>query len=408
MLTSQIRTRPTARIEIPLQFLRLRDMAYNLWWTWSPRAHMLFHSIDPERWRHYRNPIELLVDLEPERWQRLQDDPSFIRAYRELIERFDLYVAPDEPTWFEQTYPRHDAGPIAYFSTEFGWHECLQIYSGGLGVLSGDHTKAASDLGLPFVGVGLMYKHGYFRQTIDADGQQQHFYPDYDLHRIPLLPVMGPGDKELQVGVEFPDRTVRVRVWKANVGRVPVLLLDTDVPENDPADRQITSLLYVRGREMRLCQEIVLGLGGYEVLKALGITPSVWHMNEGHSALLSLARIRNKMNVESMPFDQALRAVSRNAVFTTHTPVPAGNESFDVRADAPVLRRLGAADRRRSRHGDRPGEGPRTRPGFFQHDRPRAAHQPAGQRGQRASRTNRRRDVGPPARRRRANAASST
>jgi starch phosphorylase len=330
MLTSQIRTRPTARIEIPLQFLRLRDMAYNLWWTWSPRAHRLFHSIDPQRWVHYRNPIELLVDMEPERWQRLQADPDFIRAYREMIERFDLYVAPDEPTWFERAHPGYAGGPIAYFSTEFGWHECLQIYSGGLGVLSGDHTKAASDLGLPFVGVGLMYKHGYFRQTVDADGQQQHFYPDYDLHRVPLRPVMGPGDKELQVGVPFPDRTVRVRVWKADVGRVPVLLLDTDVPQNDPADRPITSILYIRGREMRLCQEIVLGLGGYEVLRALGIEPSIWHMNEGHSALLSLARLRETMRENALSFEEALRAVSRNTVFTTHTPVPAGNESFDA------------------------------------------------------------------------------
>jgi starch phosphorylase len=329
MLAQLIRTRPTARIEIPLQFSRLRDMAYNLWWTWSPRAHKLFYSIDPDRWVHYRNPIELLVDLDPERWHRLQGDPAFIRAYRHVIERFDSYVAPEEPTWFERHHSRYDAGPVAYFSTEFGWHECLQIYSGGLGVLSGDHTKAASDLGLPFVGVGLMYKHGYFRQTVDADGQQQHFYPDYDLHRIPLLPVMGPGGKELQIGVELPGRTVRVRVWKADVGRVPVLLLDTDVPENHAADRPITSILYVRGREMRLCQEIILGLGGFEVLKALGIRPAVWHMNEGHSALLALARMSELMR-EGASIDEARRVAAGKAVFTTHTPVPAGNESFDA------------------------------------------------------------------------------
>ena len=305
-------------------------MAYNLWWTWSPEAHLLFHSIDPDRWVHYRNPIELLVDLEPERWHRVQSNPAFIRDYRGLIERFDSYVAPEEPTWFQKTYPANGAGPIAYFSTEFGWHECLQIYSGGLGVLSGDQTKAASDLGLPFVGVGLMYKHGYFRQTVDADGQQQHFYPDYDLHRLPLLPVVGPGGKDLQVGVQFPGRTVWMRVWKADVGRVPVLLLDTDVPENHPADRPITSILYVRGREMRLCQEIVLGLGGFEVLKALGIVPAVWHMNEGHSALFSLPRIFEAMREASLPFDAALSEVSRSTVFTTHTPVPAGHETFET------------------------------------------------------------------------------
>jgi starch phosphorylase len=314
---------------MPLQFSRLRDMAYNLWWTWSPRAHKLFHTIDRDRWIHYRNPIELLVDVEPERWHRLQSDPDFIRAYRQVIERFDSYIAPEEPTWFERRNPGYDAGPIAYFSTEFGWHECLQIYSGGLGVLSGDHTKAASDLGLPFVGVGLMYKNGYFRQTIDADGQQQHFYPDYDLHRIPLLPVLGPGGRELQVAVEFPGRTVRMRVWKADVGRVPVLLLDTDVRENHVADRPITSILYIRGREARLCQELVLGLGGFEVLKSLGIVPAVWHMNEGHSALLVLARIR-EMTRQGASFEEALKQISDASIFTTHTPVPAGNENFDV------------------------------------------------------------------------------
>ena len=325
----EIATRPTARIDIPLQFSRLRDMAYNLWWTWSPRAHQLFYTIDPERWVHYRNPIELLIDLEPERWHKLQADPEFIRSYRLLIDRFDSYVAPDEPTWFDKQFPDPSNGAIAYFSTEYGWHECLQIYSGGLGILSGDHTKSASDLGLPFVGVGLMYRHGYFRQTVDADGQQQHFYPDYDVHRIPLLPVVDRGGKDLRVSVELRGRTVWMRVWKADVGRVPVLLLDTDVEENHPADRTITSVLYIRGREMRLCQEIVLGLGGHEVLKALNIRPSVWHMNEGHSALLSLARARDAMSRESLSWEGALEEVRARTIFTTHTPVPAGNESFD-------------------------------------------------------------------------------
>jgi starch phosphorylase len=330
MRVPDIKTRPTAQIEIPVQFSRLRDIAYNMSWSWSQPTRELFHRLDPERWHHYRNPIELLIDLEPERWHALQRDESFIRNYRSVIEEFDLHMAPDEPTWFDKHYPNYDGGPIAYFSTEYGWHECLQIYSGGLGVLSGDHSKAASDLDLPFVGVGLMYQHGYFRQTIDADGRQQHFYPDYDFHRLPLLPVVNDQGGELRVAVEFPGREVQVRVWKAAVGRSQVLLLDTDLDANDPADRPITSVLYVRGREMRLCQEYLLGVGGVDVLRALGITPAVWHMNEGHSSLLSAQRLRRLREQDELPFDEACRKIAGNAILTTHTPVPAGNETFDV------------------------------------------------------------------------------
>jgi len=336
MLRTQIRTRPTAAIAIPVQFSRLTDIAYNLFWTWHQPTRQLFHMLDPARWAHYRNPIELLIDLEPERWHSLQANPDFIRGYRSVVEQFDQYMAPDEPTWFERRYPGYAGGPVAYFSTEFGWHECLQIYSGGLGVLSGDHSKAASDLGLPFVGIGLMYRHGYFRQTIDADGEQHHFYPDYDLRRIPLLPVVGPDDREIEVAIDLAGRVVRAKVWKASVGRAPVLLLDTDVPTNDPADRPITSLLYVSGREMRLCQEYVLGAGGVEVLRQLGVEPAVWHMNEGHSALLSLERLRRAIEAEpGRSFEDALARIAADAVFTTHTPVPAGNETFD----APLVRR---------------------------------------------------------------------
>jgi len=330
MRVPDIRTKATARIEIPVQFSRLRDIAYNMSWSWSQPTRELFYLLDPARWRHYRNPIELLIDLEPERWHTLQRDESFIRTYRSVVEEFDLYMAPDEPTWFESHYPDYEGGPVAYFSTEYGWHECLQVYSGGLGVLSGDHSKAASDLDLPFIGVGLMYQHGYFRQTIDADGRQQHFYPDYDFHRLPLLPVVNDQGGELRVAVELAGREIQVRVWKAAVGRSQVLLLDTDLDANDPADRPITSVLYIRGREMRLCQEYVLGVGGVDVLRALGITPAVWHMNEGHSALLSAQRLRRLHEQEKLPFDEACRRLAGNAILTTHTPVPAGNETFDV------------------------------------------------------------------------------
>ena len=220
------------------------------------------------------------------------------------------------------------SGPVAYFSMEFGIHESLGIYSGGLGVLAGDHCKAASDLGVPLVGVGLLYRSGYFRQTVDADGFQQHIYPDYDFARLPVLPVQAPAGGVLTVPIDLPGRVVHAAVWKVQVGLVPVLMLDTDIPLNDPADRPITGILYVRGREMRLCQEIVLGIGGVRALRALGIHPAVWHMNEGHVAFLALERARERVRMGDS-LAEALAAVKSTTVFTTHTPVPAGNETFD-------------------------------------------------------------------------------
>ena len=324
---------PTLRsidLQIPVELARLRDVTYNLWWTWSPRAHLLFHAIHPARWHHYHNPVEVLHHVAPSRWERLLLDPDFMSSYRTLVEEFDRYMSGADRSWLRRSHGDYEGGPIAYFSTEFGWHESLGIYSGGLGILSGDTCKSASDLGIPFVGVGLLYRRGYFRQTIDAEGQQQHFYPDYDLHRLPLLPVAGRDGKPLRVALDFPDRQVSIGVWKAAVGRVSVLLLDTDVAENDPADRTVTSFLYVRGREMRLCQEIVLGMGGVRALEALGIAPSVWHLNEGHSAFLSMERIHDQMVRNRISFAEAARRSAGNAVFTTHTPVPAGNEVFEV------------------------------------------------------------------------------
>ncbi len=330
MRPPEIRTESEHHVELPLQFSRLRDMSYNLWWTWSHRVQDLFARMDPWSWRRYRNPVELLLNLDQEHWFALQNDAAFKRAYLETVEEFDAYMMPAEPTWFDRTFPGFGAGPIAYFSTEYGWHESLQSYSGGLGVLSGDHSKSASDLGLPFVGVGLMYRRGYFHQTLDADGQQQHFYPNYDLSHLPLRQVTGADGHPVRVAVELNRREVQLRAWLAQVGRVPVLLLDSDDPANDPADRPITSILYISGREMRLCQEIVLGIGGVRLLGALGIAPSVWHMNEGHSALLSLERVAALRRDRPMPFADAVSRVAANAVFTTHTPVPAGNETFDA------------------------------------------------------------------------------
>ena len=320
-----IRTLQIADIELPADVERLRDLAYDMWWSWSPAATRLFAWIDPEHWRRYHNPVQLLINVEPAHWMRLLSDPEFRRAFDLVIQDLDAYRA--RPRWFEQA-SQALPGAVAYFSMEFGIHESLGTYSGGLGVLSGDHCKAASDLGVPLVGVGLLYRSGYFRQTVDADGFQQHIYPNYDFARLPILPVQAPNGGVLTVPIDLPGRVVQAAVWKAQVGRVPVLMLDTDIPLNDPADRPITGVLYVRGREMRLCQEIVLGVGGVRALHALGIHPSVWHMNEGHVAFLGLERVRERVRAGDS-LDEGLRAVSRNTVFTTHTPVPAGNEAFD-------------------------------------------------------------------------------
>ena len=320
-----IRTIQVADIELPPEMERLRDLAYDLWWSWSPQATRLFAWIDPDHWRRYHNPVQLLINVEPHQWARLLSDAEFRRTYESVIQALDAYRARSR--WFqERAYPL--SGPVAYFSMEFGIHESLGVYSGGLGVLSGDHCKAASDLGVPLVGVGLLYQSGYFRQTVDGDGFQQHIYPNHDFARLPVLPVEAPGGGILTVPVDLPGRIVQAAVWKAQVGRVPVLMLDTDIPLNDPADRPITGILYVRGREMRLCQEIVLGVGGVRAIRRLGLSPAVWHMNEGHVAFLGLERARERVG-RGDGLGDALKAVAKNAVFTTHTPVPAGNETFD-------------------------------------------------------------------------------
>jgi starch phosphorylase len=321
----EIKTLQIADIELPPGMERLRDLAYDLFWSWSPLATRLFAWIDPDHWRLYHNPVQLLINVEPHQWARLLADPEFRRTYEAVIQAMDAYRA--RPHWFaplEESFP----GPIAYFSMEFGIHESLGMYSGGLGVLSGDHCKASSDLGVPLVGVGLLYRSGYFRQTVDGDGFQQHIYPNYDFARLPVLPVEAPTGGVLTVPIDLPGRVVQAAVWKAQVGLVPVLLLDTDIPFNDPADRPITGTLYVRGREMRLCQEVVLGFGGVRALRALRLHPSVFHMNEGHVAFQGLERARERV-LQGDGLGDALKSVARNTVFTTHTPVPAGNETFE-------------------------------------------------------------------------------
>jgi starch phosphorylase len=316
-----------ADIDLPREFERLYDLAYNLWWTWTPKARELFARVDPRSWPIYRNPVQMLINVDRGHWQERIEDESFQALYARVVAAFDRYLVDEGESWFSRHHTEAD-GPIAYFCMEYGLHQSLAIYSGGLGVLAGDHLKSASDLGVPLVGVGLLYRHGYFRQTIDADGRQQHIYPEYDFTRLPVRPAAGPTGRGVFVPVPLRDREVLAQVWVADVGRVPLVLLDTDVPQNDSADRPITSMLYTSGREMRLVQEIVLGIGGVRALAALGIEPRAWHMNEGHSALMQFERLRLRLE-RGEALDDALRAVRSSSVFTTHTPVPAGNESFE-------------------------------------------------------------------------------
>jgi starch phosphorylase len=334
-----IRALHVTDIELPRELEQLYELAYNLWWTWNPEARALFASIDGAKWARYRNPVQLLINIEPRHWYPLLESDDFLSRYHRVVRRFEKYLegsahagsptARPPKTWFGRHHREAAGELVAYFSMEYGLHQSLAIYSGGLGVLSGDHAKAASDLGVPLVAVGLLYRHGYFRQTLNAEGVQQHTYPEYDFTRLPLRPIAGATGREVTVSVRLPGRDVHAKLWLAWVGRIPLILLDTDVPENDPADRPITNQLYVGGREMRLLQEIFLGLGGVKAIAALGIEPTVWHMNEGHSALLQLERLRREVTERGRTAEEARARISADAIFTTHTPVAAGNEQFD-------------------------------------------------------------------------------
>jgi starch phosphorylase len=336
--TVRVPSAPPTHIRVPPELEGLRRLAYNLYWSWHPKTRALFARISSSGWARHHSPIPILAGMVD--WASLLDNPDFMAEAFRVIGDFDRYMANGADHWFHRKHASQLTGPIAYFCAEYGLHESLGIYSGGLGVLAGDHMKAASDMALPLVGVGLLYRNGYFRQTIDADGHQEHRYPDYDLTRLPLTRVLGREGDPLTVSVELPGRDVKVDVWTAQVGRVPVLLLDTDNPVNDPADRPITNILYVRGREMRLHQELILGIGGVRALRALGIQPAAWHLNEGHSAFLLAERTR-ELVAAGTPLDDAFGQVARNSVFTIHTPVSAGNERFDVdlvrRIAGPVL-----------------------------------------------------------------------
>lgn len=321
----------SVKSKLPERINNLEDLAYNLWWSWNYKAEELFKRIDRQLWQEYNNnPVELIYNISQSKLEALATDKEFLQQYDEVISDFEAYLATDD-TWFQHNFPDYCTNSqevIAYFSAEFGLHESLPIYSGGLGVLSGDHCKSASDLGLPFVGVGLLYRSGYFKQQINEEGWQEAFYPTLDLSYLPVTPAQDDTGNDLKVQVKLANREVIVKVWKLQIGRVKLFSLDTDLPANNATDRQLTSRLYSEEQETRISQEIILGIGGTKALVALGYNPVVWHLNEGHSVYLEFARIKELMKQANLEFNEAMEVVAANSVFTTHTPVPAGNEVF--------------------------------------------------------------------------------
>lgn len=312
---------------LPRRINRLGELAYNLWWTWNPESQRLFSRIDKELWEKvYHNPIKFLRQVERSRLNAATNNRYYLEFYDRVFKNFDQYMQ-SEGTWFAKNHAALKDCQIAYFSMEFGLHETLPIYAGGLGVLSGDHTKEASDMGLPFIAVGFFYSEGYFGQRITEDGWQEARYTPHNFEELPVVPLLDEQGKPLTVDVELPGRQVHVRIWGVKVGRVPLYLLDANVEANSPADRGLTARLYSSDPDLRMSQEILLGIGGVRALRAMNYTPNVWHMNEGHAAFLVLERIREFI-AAGKTFEEAENLVRASNVFTTHTPVPAGNDEF--------------------------------------------------------------------------------
>ena len=320
----------TAVTTLPENIARLRELAYNLWWSWHPKALDLFASLNPKLWMQMNNnPVMMLEALSSDILKEASGNRSYLHLYGQIMKQFDDYMNDRQLSPAIQSVPEiRGSSPIAYFSTEYGLHECLPIYSGGLGTLSGDHLKTASDMNIPLVAVGLLYRSGYFRQVIDRNGVQIAEYPESDLSNMPVQIVQDDRGNEVQISLELPGRTLYANIWEVKVGRVSLYLLDADTPRNTPQDRKITSRLYGADPRTRIEQEILLGMGGIKLLKRLGIRPRVYHINEGHSAFLLFELIAARMTEDGLSFDEASEVVRGSTVFTTHTPVEAGNERF--------------------------------------------------------------------------------
>jgi len=323
--------RITVNPQLPKKINRLSEIANNLWWSWNTDFLKLFKNIDMDLWERIgKNPVKFLRLVSQEKLEEAARNNAFVKEYDRIVANFDGYMN-SKNTWFAKNYQNNKEDLIAYFSAEYGLDETLPIYSGGLGILSGDHLKSASDLGLPFVAVGLLYKNGYFHQKINAQGVQESHYTNIDLDNLPILPVKNENGEDVIIDIKLPRRILHLKVWKINVGRVCLYLLDSDNELNtDEEYRQITLRLYGGDQEMRIQQEIVLGMGGVNLLKTLGLKPTVYHMNEGHSSFLILELIKNIIAEKKVSFEIAKDMATAKTVFTTHTPVPAGNDIFPI------------------------------------------------------------------------------
>ena len=319
----------TVSPSLPKKLRFLQDLAYNLQWTWNHDTIELFRRLGFDLWeKNSHNPLQVLGHVDQQKLEALAQDEGFLSHYERVRSGLEHYLTARK-TWYRKNFEAVETPLIAYFSAEFGLTECVPIYSGGLGILAGDHLKSASELDLPLVGVGLLYQQGYFRQYLNADGWQQEFYPENDFYNMPVQLQTGDDGAPLTIEVAYDSRLVKAQVWKAQVGRIQLILLDTNIDENQQSDRGITGRLYGGDHEMRIQQEILLGIGGMRALKALGIQPVVYHMNEGHSAFLALERIRLLMQEQHLSFQEARQVAAAGLVFTTHTPVAAGHDYFD-------------------------------------------------------------------------------
>ena len=311
-------------------FDKCNSLARNLWWSWHPDVVSLFRDLDPVRWRQLdHNPVALLAEITPDQLAERASEMVLYTRINQAYRRLKDYLSNTQTTWGARESGVLGSMPVAYFSAEFGIHESVPIYSGGLGVLSGDHIKSASGLGVPLVAIGLFYDQGYFKQHLDIEGWQQEEYLDTKVENLAMEPARDPAGKPITISIDTLEGQLQARVWLMHVGRVPLYLLDCDVEGNRPEDRELTSRLYGGDVRTRIRQELVLGVGGVKALRALNITPGVYHLNEGHSAFAPLEVIREKMTDDGLSFDDALRVVARQTVFTTHTPVPAGHDRFD-------------------------------------------------------------------------------
>ncbi|HPN38349.1 MAG TPA: alpha-glucan family phosphorylase, partial [Melioribacteraceae bacterium] len=312
---------------LPKALEPLREIVYNVYWSWNQDAIKLFRRMDRKLWEDsHHNPVVMLGKISQERLEELAKDDGFISHMNRIYVQLNVYL--QELTWYQKNVNSNDKPYIAYFSAEFGLTECLQIYSGGLGILSGDHLKSASDLGIPLIAVGLCYKEGYFQQYLTADGWQQERYELTDFYNEPMKLVLDEEGTPIKIALKFPGRDVFFQIWRIDVGRVPLYLLDTNLEENRAEDRTITRTLYGGNNETRIQQEVLLGIGGIRALTAMGIHPIVCHMNEGHSAFMALEKIRLLIEEKKLSFTEAKEIGFYSNVFTTHTPVPAGIDVF--------------------------------------------------------------------------------